>query len=90
MFVHDVFVRALGRILQPGMVRAYADDTAAVLDNLERQAPLVELGLDSLDQVNLRTAFQKRFKCVVPLSTFTYANETLEHLAAKLCERLLA
>ena len=56
----------------------------------ELQAPLVELGLDSLDLVNLRTAFQKGFKCVVPLSTFTNANQTLEHLAAKLCERLLA
>ena len=56
----------------------------------ELQAPLVELGLDSLDLVNLRTAFQKGFKCVVPLSTFTNANQTLDHLTAKLCERLLA
>eukprot|EP00964_Phaeocystis_antarctica_P116647 scaffold80570_cov31-Phaeocystis_antarctica.AAC.1 len=56
----------------------------------EPQAPLVELGLDSLDLVNLRTAFQKGFKCVVPLSTFTNANQTLDHLTAKLCERLLA
>ena len=60
------------------------------LSSWELQAPLVELGLDSLDLVNLRTAFQKGFKCVVPLSTFTNANQTLEHLAAKLCERLLA
>ena len=56
----------------------------------ELQAPLVELGLDSLDLVNLRTAFQKGFKCVVPLSTFTNANQTLDQLTAKLCERLLA
>jgi len=56
----------------------------------ELQAPLVELGLDSLDLVSLRTAFQKGFKCVVPLSTFTNANQTLDHLTAQLCERLLA
>ena len=60
------------------------------LSSWELQAPLVELGLDSLDLVNLRTAFQKGFKCVVPLSTFTNANQTLDHLTAKLCERLLA
>jgi len=55
----------------------------------ELQASLVELGLDSLDLVNLRAAFQKAFKCVVPLSTFTNANQTLDHLTATLCERLL-
>ena len=50
---------------------------------------IAALGLDSLDLVNLRAAFQKAFKCVVPLSTFTNANQTLDHLTATLCERLL-
>ena len=54
----------------------------------ELKSPLVELGLDSLDLVQLRTAFQKGFGCVVPLSVFTNANQTLEQLMGKLGEIL--
>jgi acyl carrier protein len=46
--------------------------------------PLVELGLDSLDLVQLRTAFQKKFRVTVPMSTFTNAQQTLGELIDKL------
>ena len=45
---------------------------------------LTELGLDSLDLVSLRNAFQKKFKLNVPMATFTNAQQTLEDLIAKL------
>ena len=45
---------------------------------------LTELGLDSLDLVSLRNAFQKKFKLNVPMATFTNAQQTLEDLMAKL------
>lgn len=51
-------------------------------------SPLVELGLDSLDLVQLRTAFNKAFGCVVPLSVFTNANQTLEQLQQKLVDKI--
>ena len=55
--------------------------------------PLIELGLDSLDLVQLRTAFQhafqKAFGCVlVPLGVFTNANQTLEQLQQKLVDKI--
>ena len=46
--------------------------------------PLVELGLDSLDLVQLRNAFQKRFRMTAPMSTFTNAQQTLGELIDKL------
>ena len=45
---------------------------------------LTELGLDSLDLVQLRNGFQKAFKRTVPLATFTNAQQTLEQLLSKL------
>lgn len=46
--------------------------------------PLAELGLDSLDLVSLRNAFQKKFKLNVPMATFTNAQQTLGELIVKL------
>ena len=46
--------------------------------------PLVELGLDSLDLVQLRNGFQKKFKVSVPMATFTNAQQTLTELMGKL------
>ena len=54
----------------------------------DASSPLVELGLDSLDLVQLRTAFQKAFGCVVPLGVFTNANQTLEQLQQKLVDKI--
>ena len=45
---------------------------------------LVELGLDSLDLVQLRNGFQKKFKVNVPMATFTNAQQTLADLLARL------
>ena len=45
---------------------------------------LTELGLDSLDLVSLRNAFQKKFKLQVPMATFTNAQQTLADLIDKL------
>jgi len=47
---------------------------------------LTDLGLDSLDLVQLRNAFQKGFKCSVPLAVFTNAQQTLAELISKLAE----
>ena len=49
---------------------------------------LVELGLDSLDLVQLRNGFQKGFKVNVPLATFTNAQQTLQELIDKLAGKL--
>lgn len=46
--------------------------------------PLVDLGLDSLDLVQLRNGFQKKFKVTVPMATFTNAQQTLSELMSKL------
>ena len=45
-----------------------------------------ELGLDSLDLVQMRNGFQKAFKLTVPLATFTNAQQTLGELISKLGE----
>ena len=50
--------------------------------------PLAELGLDSLDLVQLRNGFQKSFKLNVPMSTFTNAQQTLSDLIGKLAVKL--
>jgi len=49
---------------------------------------LTELGLDSLDLVQLRNGFQKNFKLTLPLATFTNAQQTLSELIAKLSDRI--
>ncbi|KAL3928627.1 MAG: hypothetical protein SGPRY_002309 [Prymnesium sp.] len=48
---------------------------------------LLELGLDSLDLVQLRNAFQKQFKLTIPMGIFTNANQTLLELTEKLAGR---
>jgi len=50
----------------------------------EPQMSLLDLGLDSLDLVQLRNGFQKSFRVTVPLSIFTNANQKLEDLLDKL------
>ena len=40
--VADAFLRSLGRLLAPGGARAYADDTAALVTNLQASAPVIE------------------------------------------------
>ena len=50
-------------------------------------SPLSELGLDSLDLVQLRNGFQKAFKLNVPMATFTNANQTLTELIDKLAAK---
>ena len=45
---------------------------------------LAALGVDSLDEVQLRNDFQKSFSTKVPLSLFVTPGQTLETL----CERL--
>jgi acyl carrier protein/NAD(P)-dependent dehydrogenase (short-subunit alcohol dehydrogenase family) len=50
--------------------------------------PLSDLGLDSLDLVQLRNNFQKAFKRNVPMATFTNAQQTLDELMAKLVEKV--
>ena len=49
--------------------------------------PLGELGLDSLDLVQLRNGFQKKFKVAVPMATFTNAQQTLSELMGKLATK---
>ena len=50
--------------------------------------PLVELGLDSLDLVQLRNGFQKAFKLPVPMAYFTNAQQTLDELLDKLVAKM--
>ena len=45
---------------------------------------LTALGVDSLDEVQLRNDFQRAFDTKIPLSTFVIPNQTLGALAAKL------
>ena len=40
--VVDLFLRQLARALRPGHVRAYADDTAAIVEQFARLAPAIE------------------------------------------------
>ena len=49
---------------------------------------LAELGLDSLDLVQLRNGFQKAFKLQVPMAYFTNAQQTLEELVGKLVAKV--
>ena len=49
---------------------------------------LLDLGLDSLDLVQLRNGFQKAFKLAVPLGVFTNANQTLAELLDKLAAKM--
>ena len=49
---------------------------------------LAELGLDSLDLVQLRNGFQKAFKLQVPMAYFTNAQQTLEELVGKLIAKV--
>jgi len=49
---------------------------------------LTELGLDSLDLVQLRNGFQKAFKLQVPMAYFTNAQQTLEDLVGKLVAKV--
>ena len=51
-------------------------------------SPLVELGLDSLDLVQLRNGFQKAFKLPVPMAYFTNAQQTLDELLDKLVAKM--
>ena len=60
----------------------------ARLSAWEPAQTLVELGLDSLDLVQLRNNFQKAFACKVPLGVFTNATQTLESLLVKLSEKV--
>eukprot|EP00965_Chrysotila_dentata_P007950 259155-Pleurochrysis_carterae.AAC.1 len=59
------------------------------LSTWEESTPLSELGLDSLDLVQLRNAFNKNFRSEgrladeVPLSVFSNANQTLAQLMDK-------
>ena len=54
----------------------------------QEASPLTELGLDSLDLVQLRNGFQKAFKKNVPLATFTNAQQTLAELIGKLAAKM--
>ncbi|KAJ1629982.1 hypothetical protein T492DRAFT_1006546 [Pavlovales sp. CCMP2436] len=72
-----------------GDSRAHAGEIGAFLARHVPAEPnpartLVELGLDSLDVVQMRTQFQKEFQVAVPLSAFTAANVTLGGLVAAL------
>ena len=58
------------------------------LSQWEPSLALLELGLDSLDLVQLRNGFQKAFKANVPLGVFTNANQTLAELLDKLAARV--
>lgn len=49
---------------------------------------LTQLGLDSLDVVQVRNAFQKEFKAQVPLSVFSKPNQSLQDLRRSLQENL--
>ncbi|KAL1526376.1 hypothetical protein AB1Y20_015089 [Prymnesium parvum] len=49
---------------------------------------LLDLGLDSLDLVQLRNGFQKQFKLNVPMAVFTNANQTLVDLIEKLTAKV--
>lgn len=54
----------------------------------QQSLPLQELGLDSLDLVQLRNGFQKAFKLTVPMATFTNAQQTLAELIGKLAAKV--
>ena len=60
----------------------------ARLSAWEPAQTLVELGLDSLDLVQLRNNLQKAFACKVPLGVFINATQTLESLLVKLSEKV--
>ncbi len=49
---------------------------------------LAALGVDSLDEVQMRNEFQREFNTSVPLSTFVVPNQTLEELWHKLRNHL--
>ena len=55
---------------------------------MEPQETLMALGIDSLDEVQMRNEFQRAFKVGAPLSLFATPNQTLDGLAAKLAELL--
>ena len=46
------------------------------------------LGIDFLDEVQMRNEFQRAFMVGAPLSLFATPNQTLDGLAAKLAELL--
>ena len=78
----------------PGSGAQAADGAARVEEFLRGRLsvwqpalPLVELGLDSLDLVQLRNGFQKKFKVSVPMATFTNAQQTLDELLGKLSSK---
>ena len=50
------------------------------LSTFEVNTPLSNLGLDSLDLVQLRNAFNRNFQSEVPLSVFSNATQTLDEL----------
>ena len=56
------------------------------LNEWELETRLAELGLDSLDLVQLRNAFNKHFRTEVPLSVFSNANQTLAALLGRVGE----
>ncbi|KAK3239817.1 hypothetical protein CYMTET_50285 [Cymbomonas tetramitiformis] len=59
------------------------------VDQWSLHETLVDLGLDSLDLVQLRSSFQERFKVKVPLSTFTTPRKSLGEVLAQLVDNLM-
>ena len=49
---------------------------------------LTALGVDSLDEVQLRNDFQREFRVSVPLSMFVVPNQTLSSLCLKLRDHM--
>lgn len=59
------------------------------VDQWSLHETLMDLGLDSLDLVQLRSSFQERFKVKVPLSTFTNPKKSLGEVLTQLVDSLL-